>query len=282
MIAFLGTGLLGANFVRAFRRRGEEVQVWNRTPSKAAALEEIGARAFTDPADAVRGAERIHITQSDDAAVDALLARAEAGIGKNCVIVDHTTTAPDATAERVRRWADRGNPFLHAPVFMGPANARDGTGLMLASGAQELFDALEPVLAPMTGKLVYLGPDPSRAATTKLMGNLFLLSLTAGMADMFAFGRALGVPSEEAAKMFTWWNPGSASPSRAERMSTADLTQPTFTLAMSRKDARLMLETADAHGVQLSVVPAIAAEMDRWIAAGHGNDDYMIVGRQAP
>ncbi len=37
MIAFLGTGLLGANFVRAFAKRNEDVQVWNRTPEKAPA-----------------------------------------------------------------------------------------------------------------------------------------------------------------------------------------------------------------------------------------------------
>ena len=98
MIAFLGTGLLGANFVRAMRARNEDVQVWNRTATKAKALEECGARAFDDPADAVRGASRVHITQSDDAAVDSLLERAAPGFGKDVVIIDHTTTSPSLTA----------------------------------------------------------------------------------------------------------------------------------------------------------------------------------------
>jgi 3-hydroxyisobutyrate dehydrogenase len=31
MIAFLGTGLLGANFTRALLKKGKKVQVWNRT-----------------------------------------------------------------------------------------------------------------------------------------------------------------------------------------------------------------------------------------------------------
>ncbi|MBV8579034.1 MAG: NAD(P)-dependent oxidoreductase, partial [Candidatus Eremiobacteraeota bacterium] len=39
MIAYLGTGLLGANFVRKLLERGETVHVWNRTPDKARALE---------------------------------------------------------------------------------------------------------------------------------------------------------------------------------------------------------------------------------------------------
>ncbi len=62
MIAFLGTGLLGSNFVRAMRRRGLEVQVWNRSPARARALEADGARAFDDPAAAVAGASRVHVT----------------------------------------------------------------------------------------------------------------------------------------------------------------------------------------------------------------------------
>src|SRR5262245_42175620 len=38
VIAFFGMGLLGSNFVRALRRRGEEVRVWNRSAGKARAL----------------------------------------------------------------------------------------------------------------------------------------------------------------------------------------------------------------------------------------------------
>src|SRR3954470_3083947 len=73
MIAFLGTGLLGSNWVRSLRKRGEEVHVWNRTASKAKALEETGAKAFANPAEAVKGAKRIHIAISDDAAVNSVL-----------------------------------------------------------------------------------------------------------------------------------------------------------------------------------------------------------------
>lgn len=281
MIAFLGTGLLGANFVRAFRRRNEAVHVWNRSPGKALALEDVGATAFADPADAVRGAARIHITVSDDAAVDALLVQAEAGIGRDCIIVDHTTTAPAPTAVRIRHWADRGIRFQHAPVFMGPSNALDGSGTMLASGDRALFDALTPALQQMTGTLVYLGEDPVRAASIKLLGNLFLLGMTAGLADMFALGDSLGVPAADAVQVFDWFNPAAMAPARAQRMRGGDLSQPTWTLAMARKDAKLMIESAEQHGGRLAVIPAIAAEMDRWIEAGHSGHDWMIIGRGA-
>src|SRR5215207_4395581 len=100
MIAFFGMGMLGSGFVHALRRRGEDVQVWNRTHEKAQALEAEGARAFADPADAVRGAARVHLTLSDDAAVDDVLERARPGFGPDVVIIDHTTTSATGTAER--------------------------------------------------------------------------------------------------------------------------------------------------------------------------------------
>jgi 3-hydroxyisobutyrate dehydrogenase len=279
MIAFLGTGLLGANFVRAFRRRDEVVHVWNRSPAKARALEEVGATAFDNPADAVHGASRVHITVSDDVAVDALLEQARPGFTSDTIIVDHTTTAPVPTGERVRCWTDRGIGFQHAPVFMGPSNALTGTGTMLASGARSLYDMLVPALEKMTGKLIYLGEDPSRAASFKLMGNLTIIAMTAGLGDVFALGASLGIPAVDVAQLFTWFNPGTALPWRAERMASGDLSQPTWTLEMARKDARLMIESAAANGVELGMLPAIAAAMDRSIAAGHGADDWMVFGR---
>jgi 3-hydroxyisobutyrate dehydrogenase len=281
MIAFLGTGLLGANFVRAFRRRNEAVHVWNRSPEKARALEDVGAKAFDQPAEAVRGATRVHITVSDDAAVDALLEQARPGLSRESIIVDHTTTAPDPTAERVRRWAEPGIAFQHAPVFMGPGNALDGTGTMLASGDRVLFDSLAPALEKMTGTLVYLGEDPRRAASIKLMGNLFTMAMLAGVADMFALGAALGVPSAEAMRIFEFSNSAATAPARAERMRTGDLTKPSWTLTMARKDARLMIESAELHHGRLAVIPAMAAEMDRRIAAGHGAEDWMVIGKDA-
>lgn len=279
MIAFFGMGLLGSNFVRALRRRGEAVQVWNRAADKARALEADGAKAFAKPEDAVKGATRVHLTLSDDGAVDEVLERARPGFEKGVVIVDHTTTSPVGTAERARRWAERGVAFQHAPVFMGPQNALDGTGLMLASGERARFDALAPELEKMTGKLIYTGPDPARAAGMKLLGNLFLMSMTAGMRDMLGLAKALGIAPGEAASLFDNFNPGMMAALRMKRMLEIDFAHPSWGLDMARKDVRLMMEAADRGGTLLAVIPAIAEEMDRWIDKGHGKDDWTVIAK---
>jgi hypothetical protein len=66
---------------------------------------------------------------------------------------------------------------LHAPVFVVSANCAEGTGWMLISGDPARHQALQGALQAMTGKVIYLGPQPERAAAFKLFGNLTLLGL---------------------------------------------------------------------------------------------------------
>jgi len=274
-------GLLGSNFVRSLRQRGIDVNVWNRTPAKAHALAAAGARAFDDPAEAVRGATRLHTTLSDDAAVDDVLERARPGFGQDLVIVDHTTTSPAGAAARVARWTERGVGFQHAPVFMGPQNALEASGIMLASGDRARFDALATELSKMTGKLVYVGPRPDRAAAFKLLGNLFLMAMTAGIADVLGLAKAMGVGSNEAATLFDTFNPAATMGARVKRIVSGNYANPSWELSMARKDARLMLEAAESGQVQLALIPAIAREMDRWIERGHSHDDWTVIAKDA-
>jgi 3-hydroxyisobutyrate dehydrogenase len=229
----------------------------------------------------VRGALRVHVTLSDDAAVDDVLEQARPGLAKDVTIVDHSTTSPGGTRERALRWAERGVSFQHAPVFMGPKNALDATGVMLASGERARFEALEPALAKMTGKLLYLGEQPERAAAFKLLGNSFLMFLTAGLADFFTLAKGMNIPAKEASELFSYFNPGLTLPTRIDRMLGADFAHPSWELAMARKDARLMLEEAERAGLTLAVLPAIAKTMDAFIERGHGHDDWTVIAKDA-
>src|ERR1700733_15182737 len=162
MIAFLGTGLLGSNFVKALLKKGQQVQVWNRTISKAKALETFGAKAFDNPIDAVKGANRIHLTLSDDQAVDSTLQIASKGFEPGVIIIDHTTTSSSAVSSRVKYWNELGFTYIHAPVFMGPPNALESTGYMLISGNQQIVSKISPELSAMTGQLINFGNEPNK------------------------------------------------------------------------------------------------------------------------
>ncbi len=278
-IAFFGTGLMGTGFVRRMRTNGHEVNVWNRSRAKAQALAAYGARAFDDPAAALEGAERVHLSLSDDASVDAVLEPIAANIPGATWIVDHTTTAVRPTAERIARWNARGRTFVHAPVFMGPANALEGSGLMLVSGAKSRHDALLPALQQMTGNVIYLGEAPERAAAFKLFGNLTLIGIMGVLGDVNRLAHAVGIPTSEAFSLFKQFNPGQLLPARAARIEAGEFNSPSFEVAMARKDVRLMIEEARRGGVDLYVMPGVAAMFDAAIARGEGALDAAAAAR---
>lgn len=278
-VAWLGTGLLGSGFVRRLAQRGVVVKVWNRTAAKAQALAGGCVEAVADPQQAVAGASRVHLCLSDDDAVDSVLDAVGSALAPGVPLVDHTTAAPNRTARRHERCVAKGIHHLHAPVFMAPANAEAGTGLMYVCGPQAFYDAVANDLAAMTGKLVYQGPRPDRAAATKLFGNAMILAMVGAMADVMVLARATGVDPQDAMALFAEFPVEKQFAGRGARMAKGDF-QPSFELKMARKDVRLMLETsAHVPEMPLCVLDGLAGRMDALLAEGHGAQDVGVLAQ---
>lgn len=281
MKAFLGMGLLGSNFVKSILKKREQVQVWNRTASKAKELEQFGAKAFDNVADAVKGADIIHLTLKDDASVNEVLQSASSGLKPGAIIVDHTTTSKEGAIQRTKEWKEKGFYYQHAPVFMGPANALESTGYMMVSGEEELISKLQPHLSKMTGKLLHFGNEVGKAAAIKLTGNAFLVCFTAGIRDTLALSKALDVPVADVFSLFNEWNPGTQLQARMKRMTSGNYSQPSWELSMARKDTGIFIDTAQKAGTELALIPSIAKLMDEWIEKGFGNNDWTVIAKDS-
>ncbi len=277
-IAYLGTGLLGGAFAQAAAKRGDTVTVWNRSPDKAHALAQFGVLVAASPAEAVRGASRVHLVLRDDAVVDAVLAAARDGLAPDATIIDHSTTLPALTAARSERLNAQGMSYLHCPVFMSPAAARNTQGSMLASGPKSLFDKVQADLASMTGRLEYLGERADLAAVNKLFGNAMIIGVAAVMADVLTIAQASGVSAEDAIKLFGYFDLNAIVAGRGMNMAKGVFT-PSFELSMARKDVGLMLETTGHR--PMAALPGVAARMDQLIAAGHGAQDSSVMAIDA-
>jgi 3-hydroxyisobutyrate dehydrogenase len=277
-IAYLGTGLLGSAFAEAAAKRGDQVTAWNRTIGKARALEPAGVRVADKPADAVRGAEFVHLVLKDDAVVEEVIASLRPGLDANAIILDHTTTQPALTAERSKRLNASGVRYLHCPVFIGPAAARQSQGSIMISGPQTLFDAARAHLTPMAERVEYLGERPDLAAVYKLCGNAFIIGIGALVSDVFAIAAGSNVVPADTLRILEFFNPSGIIAGRGKKMSAGDFS-PNFELVMARKDLRLMMETAGTQ--PLAVLPSLAKRMDALIAQGHGADDLAVLGKDA-
>lgn len=270
-VAVLGMGLLGAGFTSNLLEKGHTVRVWNRTASKCAPLIALGAIHAETPAEAVRGADRVHLILAADSAVDAVIeAMGDAVDGP---ILDHSTNLPEKVAARSEQLWSRGVRYFHAPVFMSPSSAREATGLMLISGPEADITELRPALETMTGKLMYSGAQPAKAAGVKLIGNAMLFVLNTGMGDLFRMGAKTGVEAGEIVSLFESFAVGPAG--MGQRILNSGTAPVGFELTMARKDVGLMAAT----GAELTLLPAIATAMDQAIEAGRGAEDFTSMER---
>jgi 3-hydroxyisobutyrate dehydrogenase len=277
-IAFLGTGLLGGAFAEAAAKRGDTVTAWNRSPAKVEQLAAFGVKAAATPADAVRGASRVHLVLKDDAVVEDVIGAARSGLSPDTVLIDHTTTLPALTAARAERLKAQGVKYLHCPVFMGPPAARSAQGSMMAAGPRALFDSVQADLGKMTGKLEFMGERADLAAIHKLFGNAAIIGLSAVIADVLTLAQASNVDGTDAIKLLGWLDLNAMVANRGGKMAKGDFT-PSFELAMARKDLRLMLETCGSR--PMSALPAVAARMDQLIAEGRADEDFTVMAVDA-
>ena len=275
-IAVLGIGLLGRGFAENLLDQGHQLRVWNRTASKAAPLAERGAHVASDPADAARGAERVHLVLAADDAVDQVIAALRPSLGQGVPILNHSTNLPARVAERAPRLRAEGVRYLHAPVFMSPRDSRAGTGLMLISGPAPEVGELHGALDAMTGRVLHLGERPDHAAVVKITGNGMLLMLTAAMGDLFTLARAQGLSEHDVVALFEAFGPTPAG--MGKRLLRAGEEPASFELTMGRKDCQLMIDAAGGRGA-LTVLPVVADAMDRAIEAGLGQEDFAIFAK---
>ena len=72
-IAFIGLGIMGGGMAATLLRSGYELTIWSRNADQSKPLLKMGAKAAPDIAAAVKDAEVVMYSLSDDRAIDAVV-----------------------------------------------------------------------------------------------------------------------------------------------------------------------------------------------------------------
>jgi 3-hydroxyisobutyrate dehydrogenase len=207
VVAVLGTGKMGGAIARRLNAGGFQVSVWDRTKSKAQALD-VG-RVADSPADAVREAEVVISMVTGPEAVREIYfgpAGAFAAVGEK-TFVEMSTAGPGVTQELANAAKLIGAKLIEAPVMGSVPAVNSGTLVILAGAAQiEALEAARPVLRQL-GEVHYVG-DLGSAATLKLIANSFLAILSAAAAELMAAGTRQGLDPEQIFWVLTRAAPG--------------------------------------------------------------------------
>lgn len=265
IVAVLGTGTMGAPMARNLAQAGHDVRVWNRTPEKAQAVE--GASACSSPGEAAAGADFVVTVLSDGDAVEESVADVDFG---DAVWLQMSTVGLEATERLIEIAGDV--PFVDAPVVGTKKPAEDGKLVVLASGPADALERAQPVFDVVGARTVALG-EAGEGTRLKLVINAWLVILLQGLAESIAFAEAIGVDPKA---FLDTIGGGPTGPPYAElkgKMMIAREFDPSFSLALARKDAALVLEAARRHDFEAPLVELVMRKMDEAIEAGHGDED---------
>jgi len=195
-IGFIGLGLMGGPMVSRLLAANYSVTVWNRTPEKAQALVEEGARCASSIADLVGDADVVMMCLSDTAAVESLVfgAHGVAQYGASeKTLIDFSSIDPSASkafATRLQQHCEM--QWIDAPVSGGTAGAKAGTLIIMAGGNVNSLESVCEVFDPLCSRLTYMG-EAGAGQMTKLCNQMVVACNSLVIAEMMALGRSAGV-----------------------------------------------------------------------------------------
>ncbi|NUT93883.1 MAG: NAD(P)-dependent oxidoreductase [Saccharothrix sp.] len=253
--------------------------VWNRTAERCAPVEAVGAEVAASAAEVFARADVVVLMLSDEAAVDAVLARGTeefAGRVRGRTVVQMGTMPADYSHGLEVDIAAAGGAYVEAPVSGSRGPAEAGTLIGMVSGDPEAVDRVRPVLAPMCADVVECGPVPG-ALLMKFAVNLFLITLATGLSETYVFAEAHGLDLDTLTRVLDA-GPMASAVSRAKTVKLRDGDYSAQAAALDvLKNNRLIAEAARAKGVASPLLDVCHALFRETVDLGHGGQDMAAV-----
>ncbi|MEX2279579.1 MAG: NAD(P)-dependent oxidoreductase [Acidimicrobiia bacterium] len=248
-VGFVGIGIMGSGMSRNLVAAGHDVIVWNRTRTKAEAIE--GATVADSPRAVAAACDVVLICVSDSADVEAVVQGENgilAGLRPDALVVDHSTISPRVTRELAELVASAGGSWVDAPVSGGSEGAANGTlSIMVGGDAADVARAM-PYFEAMGKTITHVGPVGS-GQLVKIVNQMLVVVNQLAVSESLLFAQAAGLDLDATLSAVTGGAAGSwMLANRGPQMIERDW-RPGFTIDLQLKDIRLVLEAADELGV---------------------------------
>ena len=239
---------------------GLDVTVYNRTNAKAEAwVAAHGGQMAQTPADAAKDAAMVFTCVGNDADLNAVIAGpqgAAAGMDKDAILVDHTTTSADIARKLSAHLAAQGCHMLDAPVSGGQAGAENGALTIMVGGPQSIFDTVQPVLMHYARAVRLMGTSGA-GQLTKMVNQICIGGLLQSLSEALLFCEKAGLDGRDVIDVIS---KGAAQSWQMEnRFETMIDNQFDFGFAVDWmvKDLDICLDEAKRNGTDLPITQII-------------------------
>jgi 3-hydroxyisobutyrate dehydrogenase-like beta-hydroxyacid dehydrogenase len=274
-ISYLGLGTMGSGMASNLLKAGYELTVWNRSVEKCEPFARKGARVAGTPANAVRNAELVMYSLSNDRAVEEVVFGPKGilnGINAGQIAMDMSTVLPATSLREQEAYAKRGVDFLDAPVFGSKNEAAKAELWIMAAGNRAIFDKVKPVLEHLSQTVHYFGKN-GNAASMKLVGNLIVALEMEALAEGLVLAQKAGLDLNtvmEVVKVADFRSPLLVS--NGQNILKRDFST-SFALKLMLKDAGLLEEFAESLQSPVPALRVAKKNLDSAVALGFGKEN---------
>ena len=278
-IGWIGLGRMGEAMAKKLIKAGHDVNVWNRTASKAAPLAEAGATIVAGKQDLADCQAVFTMVSTTDDLKEVLFAEGGlvTGAKKPRMVIDSSSISQEGSAEIRERLEAMGVGYLCAPVSGNAKVAKAGKLLLVASGPKALYEEVEAMLQAMARRVMWVG-EGELARVWKIAHNTMFGVVIQNLCEITVMAEKAGIPRH----VFLESINDSVVGSMYTRYKTPMLTnltfdQVTFTPKLLLKDMDLGLGAAKAYGVPMPAAAATRESIARMVGRGYDDIDFAVL-----
>lgn len=276
-VAVIGLGAMGMGAAQSCIRAGLTTYGADLNPLALEKLKAEGAKSVSQSAvDFAQELDAVLLLVVNANQVNTVLF-GEKGLASHlkpgtAVMVSSTISAQDAQ-QISQKLTELGLVMLDAPVSGGAAKAAAGEMTVMASGSQQAFTKLQPVLDAVAGKVYNIGEEIGLGATVKIIHQLLAGVHIAAGAEAMALAARAGIPLDLMYDVVTHAAGNSwMFENRMKHVVEGDYT-PLSMVDIFVKDLGLVTDTAKALKFPLPLASTAFNMFTSASNAGYGKED---------
>jgi 3-hydroxyisobutyrate dehydrogenase-like beta-hydroxyacid dehydrogenase len=260
-LGFVGVGKMGSRMAARLMDAGHRLTVYDIDENAMTPLVARGAGSASSSREVSDATDIVFFSLPEPRDVQGEAIGGEGVIGgkRAKILVDLSTTGPRVIGLIADALAAKGIAVVDAPVSGGTAGAAKGTLAVMAAGAADPMNRVEPLLR-IFGKLFTVGDCPGQGQVMKLANNLLSATSLAVTSEAIVMGVKAGLDPK---LMIDVINAGTGRNSASETKFPISILPRRFAYGFAtglmEKDVSLCLDEAEALHVPMFVGQAVKA-----------------------
>ena len=274
LIGFVGLGTIGGVVARNIQKGGYPMMVHDIRPEAAQPFVGGGSQLAGSPADVARHCRIVFTSLPGPLEVEQVALGSMGllqGVHEGSLYVDLSSSAPNLIRRIENEFHSRGAWVMDAPLIVGKNGIANRSVQVLASGPQQVFSEVKPVLDSFSDTVVYAG-ELGTGTVIKLAHNLVRRGIGLAIGEGIVLGAKAGVDPQLLWECMHW----GLEIQLHQLVKTFSETvfkgnygaSSSFNIALSRKDVGPATELGRQHNVPMPIAALVEQIMVQAVSRG--------------